>query len=194
VGIALGDAFAAKFRGEHRIAVAFFGDGGINTGRTWEFLNLASAWELPLVAVCENNLYAVETPTASVSGGGSMTQRAESFGLTALSVDGKTCLPSMKQQWQRASEQSPVMGQLLSKRVHTGISGHGSGEGVGAYRSAAEIADWRRARDPITRCAGRLREMGALAEGDLEVLDKRATEIVDAAVLFAEESPWPETF
>ena len=89
VGIALGDAFAAHYRGEQRIAVAFFGDGGINTGRTWESLNLAGAWQLPLVAICENNLYAVETPTASVTGGGSMAHRAEGFGLTSLSVDGQ---------------------------------------------------------------------------------------------------------
>ena len=88
-GIALGDAFAAHYRGEQRVAVSFFGDGGINTGRTWEFLNLAAAWRLPLIAVCENNLYAVETPTAAVTGGGSMSRRAEGFGLTALSVDGQ---------------------------------------------------------------------------------------------------------
>jgi pyruvate dehydrogenase E1 component alpha subunit len=194
VGIALGDAFAAKFRGEHRIAVAFFGDGGINTGRTWEFLNLASAWELPLVAVCENNLYAVETPTASVSGGGSMTQRAEAFGLTALSVDGQDVFAVYEAAV--AARERAIAGNgptFIEARTYR-YAGHGSGEAVGAYRSAAEIADWREARDPITRCAGRLREMGALAEGELEVLDKRATEIVDAAVLFAEESPWPETF
>ena len=69
VGLALGDSFAAHYRREQRVAVAFFGDGGINTGRTWEALNLAGAWRLPLIAVCENNLYAVETPTAAVTGG-----------------------------------------------------------------------------------------------------------------------------
>ena len=89
VGLALGDAFAAHYRHEQRVAVAFFGDGGINTGRTWESLNLAGAWRLPLIAVCENNLYAVETPTANVTGGGSMSRRAEGFGLTALAVDGQ---------------------------------------------------------------------------------------------------------
>ncbi len=89
VGIALGDAFAAHYKGQQRLSVGFFGDGGINTGRTWESLNLAGAWRLPLLAVCENNLYAVETPTANVTGGGSMARRAEGFGLTALSVDGQ---------------------------------------------------------------------------------------------------------
>jgi TPP-dependent pyruvate/acetoin dehydrogenase alpha subunit len=89
VGLALGDAFAAHYRREQRVAVAFFGDGGINTGRTWEALNLAGAWRLPLIAVCENNLYAVETPTAAVTGGGSMSRRAEGFGLTSLAVDGQ---------------------------------------------------------------------------------------------------------
>ncbi len=89
VGLGLGDAFAARYRNEPRVAVAFFGDGGLNTGRTWEFANLAAAWRLPLIAVCENNLYAVETPTLALTGGSNPVRRAEGFGLHAVSVDGQ---------------------------------------------------------------------------------------------------------
>jgi pyruvate dehydrogenase E1 component alpha subunit len=70
-------------------------------------------------------------------------------------------------------------------------SGHGSGEGVGAYRNADEVADWKQSRDPIARCAQRLTELGLLDDADLEELDKGAKGTVDAAVQFAEESPWP---
>jgi TPP-dependent pyruvate/acetoin dehydrogenase alpha subunit len=192
VCVDLGDAFAAHYRGEQRIAVAFFGDGGINTGRTWESLNLAAAWRLPLVAVCENNLYAVETPTAAVTGGGSMTRRAEGFGLAAQSVDGQDVFAvyaaAVAARARALAGEGPSFIESLTYRY----SGHGSGEGVGAYRTADEIAAWQESRDPIARLARRLRERGVLAEGDLEALDKEASQLVDAAVQFAEESPWPE--
>ena len=122
-GIALGDAFAAHYRGEQRVAVGFFGDGGINTGRTWEFLNLAAAWRLPLIAVCENNLYAVETPTAAVTGGGSMTQRRGQVW---------ACRPKRRRARRfcrvrggvaAVAERSPVMGRVSSSRSHTDIRG-----------------------------------------------------------------------
>jgi TPP-dependent pyruvate/acetoin dehydrogenase alpha subunit len=194
VGLAMGDSFAAHYRGEQRIAVGFFGDGGINTGRTWESLNLASAWRLPLVAICENNLYAVETPTALVTGGGSMTRRAEGFGLTAVSVDGQDVFAvydaAVAARARALAGEGPTFIEARTYRY----SGHGSGEGVGAYRTADEVADWRESRDPIIRCARRLVEVGALSDGELEVLDKEAVETVDAAVRYAEESPWPEPF
>src|SRR6202012_1691605 len=72
-----------------RVSVGGFGDGGANTGRVWEFVNMAAIWKLPLIAVCENNLYAVETPSAAVTGGGSVAERAAGFGLPSAVVDGQ---------------------------------------------------------------------------------------------------------
>jgi TPP-dependent pyruvate/acetoin dehydrogenase alpha subunit len=192
VGLAMGDAFAAHYRNELRVAVAFFGDGGINTGRTWEALNLAGAWRLPLVAVCENNLYAVETPTLAVTGGGSMTRRAEGFGLTSLAVDGQDVFAVYEAAV--AARARAIAGDgptFIESRTYR-YSGHGSGEGVGAYRNLDEVASWKEGRDPITRCAECLSEAGLLAEGELEQLDQGAQEIVEASVRFAEESPWPD--
>jgi len=191
VGLALGDAFAAHYRREQRVAVAFFGDGGINTGRTWESLNLAGAWRLPLIAVCENNLYAVETPTANVTGGGSMSRRAEGFGLTALAVDGQDVFAVHQAAVEARARALAGDGPTFIESQTYRYSGHGSGEGVGAYRDADEVADWKQARDPIARCAQRLSELGLLDDGDLEELDKEVKETVEAAVRFAEESPWP---
>src|SRR3984885_3727227 len=191
VGLALGDSFAAHYRRERRVAVAFFGDGGINTGRTWEALNLAGAWRLPLIAVCENNLYAVETPTAAVTGGGSMSRRAEGFGLTALAVDGQDVFAVHEAAVEARARALSGDGPTFIESQTYRYSGHGSGEGVGAYRNAEEVADWKQSRDPIARCAQRLSERGLLDDSDLEQLDKEAKETVEAAVRFAEESPWP---
>jgi pyruvate dehydrogenase E1 component alpha subunit len=191
VGLALGDAFAAHYRREQRVAVAFFGDGGINTGRTWEALNLAGAWRLPLIAVCENNLYAVETPTAAVTGGGSMSRRAEGFGLTSLAVDGQDVFAVHKAAVEARARALSGDGPTFIESQTYRYSGHGSGEGVGAYRAAEEVANWKESRDPIARCAKRLSELGLLDDADFEELDKEAKETVEAAVRFAEESPWP---
>ena len=193
VGISVGDAFSAKYRGEDRCSVAFFGDGGINTGRTWECLNLAAAWGLPLVAVCENNLYAVETPTASVSGGSSMTARAEAFGLHAVSVDGQDLLAVRRAA--SAARQRALAGggpSFIESRTYR-FSGHGSGEGVGAYRTAEEVREWRESQDPIRRFAGEMAVRGWLEDSTLEALDAEVKAEVDEAVKFAEESPWPES-
>ena len=92
LGIALGAALGASVRGTDQVVAGFFGDGGANTGRVWEFVNLAAIWKLPLIAICENNLYAVETPSRTVTGGGSVAARAAGFGLPAEEVDGQDVL------------------------------------------------------------------------------------------------------
>lgn len=191
VGIALGDAFASHFRHEERIAVAFFGDGGINTGRTWEAMNLASAWKLPLVAVCENNLYAVETPTAEVTGGASIVRRAEGFGVVAVSVDGQDV--GEVRAAAKAAKERAIRGDgptFIEARTYR-YSGHGSGEGPGSYRTVDEIEQWRSSGDPIARLRSVLAEAHQLSDESYEQLDREAVQKVDDAVRFAEESPWP---
>lgn len=191
LGIATGDAFAAWYRKQPRVAVAFFGDGGINTGRTWEALNLAAAWRLPLIAVCENNLYAVETPIAAVMGGGSMVERARGFGAAAVTVDGQDVVAMHEAAVAaraRALDEGPTFIEARTYRY----SGHGSGEGIGAYRTAEELEEWRSQRDPIARLSSVLVKSGRLSKTDLADLDAEAIGTVDAACDFAERSPWPQ--
>ena len=76
LGLAMGAALAMKMRSLQAVAVGYFGDGGANTGRVWEFINLAALWKLPLIAVCENNLYAVETHISQAMAGESVAARA----------------------------------------------------------------------------------------------------------------------
>jgi pyruvate dehydrogenase E1 component alpha subunit len=193
VGIALGDAFAAHYRHESRVAVAFFGDGGVNTGRTWEAINLASAWNLPLIAVCENNLYAVETPTASVTGGDSLVRRAEGFGLESVSVDGQDVF-AVRLAAQMARERA-LAGEgpsFIEARTYR-YSGHGSGEGPAPYRTADEVEQWRTSLDPIDRLRAACADTGEFDDNAFDSLAQEALDVVEAAVRFAEESPWPES-
>lgn len=191
VGIAMGAALAAHMRRLPQVAVGFVGDGGVNTGRTWEFVNMASIWDLPLIVICENNLYAVETHTDRVTGGKSITRRAEGFGLPAYRVDGQDAeaiYERVAEARTRALEGAgPTFLEALTYRYH----GHETGDKA-AYRSAEEIEDWRINRDPIDTLAATLRASDGLTDSDLADLGKRADDIVTGALDFAESSPWPE--
>jgi TPP-dependent pyruvate/acetoin dehydrogenase alpha subunit len=178
VGIAMGAALACQLKGEG-VAVGFVGDGGLNVGRTWEAANLAVIWALPLVIVCENNMYAVETRFDLVLGGGSAVRRAEGFGLAAESVDGQDV----------AAVYRAV--HAAAERARTDrYEGHNTGQII-TYRSDDEVADWR-LRDPINRFSAALTEAGVISEGDMAEFDRLALQQIDEAVAFAESSPFPD--
>jgi pyruvate dehydrogenase E1 component alpha subunit len=171
--------------------VGFFGDGGVNTGRVWEFVNLAAVWRLPLIAVCENNLYAVETPSETVTGGGSATARARGFGLPAEEVDGQDVLAVHRAVSAAAARARRGAGpSFLEMRTYR-YRGHNTGEII-RYRTEEEVAGWRSTRDPIDRLAAHLEAAGVLTPDELAALAKAQFAEVDAAVRFADESPWPD--
>jgi pyruvate dehydrogenase E1 component alpha subunit len=190
LGIAMGAALAAQMRGVDQVAVGFFGDGGANTGRTWEFVNMAAIWELPLIIVCENNLYAVETHTDRVTGGRSITRRAEGFGLPSYCVDGQdieAVYAAASTAHSRATHgNGPTFLEVMTYRYH----GHETGD-KGAYRTAAEIEEWR-IRDPIARLSAAMVTAGHATAERIAALEKQAAATVQAALEFAENSPWPD--
>lgn len=189
-GLAMGAALAAALRGRDQVAVGFVGDGAANTGRTWEFANMAAIWTLPFVLVCENNLYAVETHVDRVTGGRSITRRAEGFGLVAEAVDGQD-VTAVRDAVQTARERAvtgggPTFLEIRTYRYH----GHETGDKA-AYRTPEEIAEWRQNRDPIDQLAARLRADGVLDAAGLDEREQAAAATVEAALAFAEASPWP---
>lgn len=189
VGIAMGAALACQLKGEG-VAVGFVGDGGLNVGRTWEAANLAVIWDLPLIIVCENNMYAVETRFDLVLGGGSAVRRAEGFGLEAVSVDGQD-VAAVYRAVHAAAERARAGGgaSFVEARTYR-YEGHNTGQII-TYRTDEEVADWR-LRDPINRFSAALVAAGVIAEGDVEGIDSRATALIDEAVEFAESSPFPD--
>lgn len=191
VGIALGAAFAFGYRDDGRCAVGFFGDGGANTGRVWEFVNLAAAWRLPLIVVCENNGYAVETRVEHVMAGESVADRASGFGLPTFQVDGQDAAAvnhAAKQAADRArSGGGPTFIEALTYRY----MGHETGE-RGQYRTAEEVQWWEANRDPITRLRTALQRSGGLSDSGYEELVADAAARIREAVSFAESSPLPD--
>lgn len=184
---ALGGALALKHR--KGVAVAFFGDGATNHGYIHESLNFAKVHSLPVVFVCENNLYGEFTPWQNVTAGGDIAGRAAAYGISATKVDGNDVLAvqtAAASAVDRArNEHEPSFLECLTYRHF----GHSKSD-PGAYRTKEEVATWRE-RDPLTIARERLLAAG-LGEGDVDAMRAEAEQAVDAAVAFALASPFPE--
>jgi pyruvate dehydrogenase E1 component alpha subunit len=184
--IAVGAAWAAQERGSGQVSVCFFGDGTTNIGAFHEALNLAAVWKLPVVFVCENNLYMEYTPIASVTAvEHPAADRAAAYGLEALVVDGNDAdevygIATTYIERARAGE-GPAL--IEAKTYRKG--GHSRAD-PGKYRPTAEVESWL-ARDPVTSYRARLLDLG-LDESTLDAIDSevladvnRATEEAKAA-------------
>jgi TPP-dependent pyruvate/acetoin dehydrogenase alpha subunit len=187
LGIAMGAALGAQQLGIPRVSVGFFGDGGANTGRVWEFVNLAAVWHLPLIAICENNLYAVETPSKTVTGGESVADRALGFGLPAEQVDGQDVVAVYEATSRAAARARAGDGASFLEILTYRYRGHNSGEVV-TYRTEDEVEQWRTSKDPIEQFAAVLTDRGVLTAERLADLNSQADATVAAALQFAEES------
>jgi len=173
--IAAGAAWAAQERGSGQVAVCFFGDGTTNIGAFHEALNLAAVWDLPVVFVCENNLYMEYTPISSVTAvEHPAAQRAASYGLESLIVDGNDVdevygIASTYIERARAGE-GPAL--IEAKTYRKG--GHSRADPA-KYRPTQEVETWL-ARDPLDLYRARLAEAG---------FDPKAIDDIDAEVLAA---------
>ncbi len=153
--IALGAAWSAQYRGERRVAVAFFGDGTTNIGAFHESLNLAAVWKLPVVFVCENNLYMEYTPIGAVTAvANPAADRASAYGLDSILVDGNDA-DAMYLTAREALDRARSGGgpSLIEARTYRSC-GHSRAD-PGKYRPDAEVAAWK-AYDPIALYRSRL--------------------------------------
>ena len=188
--VACGAAWSARLRGTEQVAVAFFGDGATNIGAFHEALNLAAVWRLPVLFVCENNLYMEYTPIRTVTAVEQPAAgRAPAYGLPAEVVDGNDVVAvrdAVAAAAARArSGEGPTVIEALTYRHY----GHSRAD-PGKYRPKEEVDAWL-ARDPLTVLAGRLRERG-VGEDAIQQRRARAQEVVAAAVEAAKAAPPPE--
>lgn len=191
LGVALGAALGASVRSTGQVVIGFFGDGGANTGRVWEFVNLAAIWSLPLVIACENNLYAVETASREMTGGGDITARARGFGLPSTQVDGQDVAAVYRAVSAAAQHARSGLGPTFLEFLTYRYLGHNSGEVI-RYRTTDEVEQWRSSRDPIKNYIAQLTDAGLLDSDALALIDDTVSTVVADAVTFAEEAPWPD--
>ena len=183
----VGAALAFKFRGEPRVAVAFFGDGATNIGTFHESLNLAQLWRVPAVFVCENNHWAESTPAKQHLPLEDMLDRARAFDMHALKVDGQDVEAvywATREALEYArSGNGPVFLDAETYR----LVGHYVGDPQ-VYRDKDELPNLRETQDPIEKLRAKLK----LTDEQFEELDREVHEVVDAAVEFAKAGTDPK--
>ena len=188
--IACGAAWSAKLRGSGQVAVAFFGDGATNIGAFHEALNLAAVWKLPVLFICENNLYMEYTPIASVTAVAQPAAgRAPAYGLPAEVVDGNDAVAVMNVTSAAAARARDGEGPTIIEALTYRQYGHSRSDPA-KYRPEEEVNAWLK-RDPLTVMTDRLKAEG-VAEEAVEERRKRADEMVAAAVEAAKAAPAPD--
>ena len=191
VGIATGAAFGSKRQGNGRVAVCFFGEGALGQGSLYEVMNLAQLWKLPVIYVCENNLYNEYTHYSETTAG-TILGRAAAFGVEASVVDGQdvravNAIATRLVQRARAGD-GPAFLQADTYRY----SGHHVGDiNREYYRSKAEEQHWKAERDPISLQGKWLVAEGLADRAELERITAEARREMEAATKFATEAPYP---
>jgi acetoin:2,6-dichlorophenolindophenol oxidoreductase subunit alpha len=191
-GIATGAAFSAKARGTDQVAVCFFGEGALGQGLLYEVMNMASLWKLPVIYVCENNLYNEYTHFSEVTAG-DIGARAAAFGIPVDEVDGqdvRAVYTSASRAVVRARDgEGPSFLLCATYRYH----GHHVGDVDRAYyRPREEEARWKAERDPISLLRDRLVADGIADEEELAGIEREAADEVAAAVEHALGAPFPD--
>ena len=187
---AVGAAVGIQYQDDDRVAVSFFGDGATNVGQFHEACNLASIWELPVIFVCENNLFAQTTPRTEHQKIKDVAARASAYDMPAVTVDGNDVIEvyqASKEAVKRARDGGgPTFIECKTYRWR----GHWEGDPQ-PYRTQDEVKEWK-LKCPITRFRRYLIENKVMLKQDLESIDKIIEDELQEAVEFARSSPFPE--
>lgn len=190
VPLAAGAAFASKRLKDGRVTACFFGEGAVNEGAWHEGVNAAAIWDLPVVFVCENNLYAASTPVQAVVHTATVAERARGYGIPGLTIDGNdvlAVLTATQQAVDRArSGQGPTLIECLTYRQ----CGHSRSD-PRTYRAREEEAAWK-LKDPLDQFRAWLLTAQQVDETQLQALQSEVEQTIREAIEFAESSPLPQ--
>ncbi len=189
--IAVGAALAAQLEGGDRVVVSFFGDGACQEGEFHESLNLASIWKLPIIFVCENNLYAVNTPVQYAIPLENIADRADAYAIPAMVVDGNDVVAVYEAAQKAVAAARAGGGPRFMECKTYRWGGHTESPATVDLRPAEEIGAWKK-KCPIASLEGRILEAKILTKEELEVIDREITSQIKDAVRYGLESPLPE--
>jgi 2-oxoisovalerate dehydrogenase E1 component alpha subunit len=178
---ASGIAYAMKYRGEDAVVASWFGDGATSEGDWHEALNFAGVHKLPVVFVCENNLYAISVPLSKQAAVKELSSRAEGYGFPGVTVDGNdvfACYEAMKDAVDRArSGEGPTLIEAMTYRFHP----HTSDDDDRTYRTREEVAEAKK-KDPLVVFGEYLKGAGLIDDERIESTRVELKEQVDIAV------------
>ena len=189
IPIATGAAFSAKYRKSGQVAVCFFGDGATSEGTFHESINIGSAFNLPVVYVCENNLYGVGTRQRDVRNIDDIADRGAAYGIPGLVVDGNDVIAvyeAVTEAVKRARNgEGPSLLECKTYRWRTHFEGEPD-----TYRPPEEVAAWLK-REPIAPFRKKIIEQGVIDSAEADQIEKDVKKELDEAVEFARSSPLP---
>ncbi|MDX1778817.1 MAG: thiamine pyrophosphate-dependent enzyme, partial [Thermodesulfobacteriota bacterium] len=188
--ITVGVGMAIQYTEDNAVAVTFFGDGATNAGAFHESLNVAAAWKLPIIFICENNFFAIGTSLDRVAPSKELYKRIKAYGIPSERVDGMDVL-AVKEATSRAVERAREGdGPSFIEAITYRYRGHSMSD-PDDYRTKREEKIWKE-RDPIIKLAKQLRDKAIISPDDLKELQDEVNKTVDQAVKFADSSSWPE--
>jgi pyruvate dehydrogenase E1 component alpha subunit len=187
--IAVGAGLSAKLRRTDQVVACFFGEGASNQGTFHESLNMASVWKLPVIFVCENNLYAMGTRQSTVMNIENIAERATAYGMPGACVEGNDVLAVYEATMEAVGRARKGEGPSLIECKTYRHRGH-SRVDPGKYRPNDEVQGWLR-KDPLVNFKNCLTHMHGFSEAELLTLEEEAAGKVEESVKFAVESPYP---
>jgi len=188
---ATGAGYTFQLLKTDRVSVGFFGDGAVNNGAFHEGLNLAAIWQLPVLFVCENNLYATEVAFSYATRNPDVASRGASYGLPGVSVDGNDVLAVYEAAHEAVQRARAGGGPTLIECRTYRTRSHAEGMRDTGYRTQDEVEAWK-ALDPVKRLQERMLADGMAAANDFESIEAQIKTIVNEAVEFAKNSAWPD--
>jgi TPP-dependent pyruvate/acetoin dehydrogenase alpha subunit len=186
--IAVGLALADKMRALRRVSCCFFGDGAVAEGEFHECMNLAAVWRLPVLFVCENNLYAMGTRLDLAQSTTDVAKKASVYGIGAEAVDGMDVL-AVEAAAQRAVTRIRAGAGPCFLECRTYRFRAHSMYDPELYRSKLEVEEWKK-RDPISNLVSLLKQQGAISDSDVEQIERDVAKELDDAIAYAEAGTW----
>ena len=191
IPVATGVALTAKVKGTNQVSVVFFGDGASSQGVLHESMNLASIWKLPVIFVCENNRYAESTPFEYSVAGGSVSSRADGYGMPGVTVDGQSVLDIYEVGKEAVSRARSGGGPTLIEAQTYRYMGHFGADNPLGYRSEEEQKFYMD-RDCIVQARAYILDGSYANEEELDAIDSDCLEAVSKATKYANDSPFPD--
>lgn len=191
ISIATGAGLAAQIEGKGRVAVSFFGDGAANAGPFHESINIAALWKLPVLYVCENNLYGVNTPAGESVSVKDVAERAAAYGIPGVVVDGNDVQAVYEAAGAAVERARAGQGPTLIECKTYRWRGHTEIRRIPDRRPPEEIEAWKQ-KDPIARMVKRLTAQGLITAEHWKRMDDEILQAIEEAATFARESPLPE--
>ena len=187
--LACGAGLTIKTLGQDGVAICFFGDGGSEQGTMHESMNLAGIWKLPVIFVCENNLFAESTPWSYHSASKNISDRASAYNMPGTLVEGNDVFAVYEAAGAAIDRARNGEGPSLIEARGFRYYGHFQGDAI-TYRTADDERLWKR-NDPITLFKEKVLANGALTNDEIATIDEQILTRVNDAVLFAQNSPYP---